>query len=135
MPSVKYMTPPGFLEELSKGNHYSQAVDLGNGFFKASGQGGENDRLEFPSDLKEEVENAVHNVDYVLQAAGLRGWEDVYYIRSYHTDIDALLPLLAQALKKRIPDHRPGHTALGVAKLALPDMRLEIEVDAKKQVI
>ncbi|KAM0558226.1 hypothetical protein ACHAPJ_004911 [Fusarium lateritium] len=132
MASFNYITPPGFGEFLTKNNHYSQVVDLGNGIFKISGQGGWNEKGEIASDPKQEVDRAIQNVDEALQAAGLRGWEDVYYVRSYHTDIDTTLPLLVEALKKRVPENPSGATAVGVARLALPDMKLEIEVDAKK---
>ncbi|KAM0354204.1 hypothetical protein ACHAPU_001240 [Fusarium lateritium] len=133
MASFNYITPPGFFEVLSNANHYSQAVDLGNGIFKISGQGGCNAKGEFPSDIKQEVEQTIQNVDHVLKAAGLRGWEDVYYVRSYHTDVDTTLPLMTEILKERIPDNRPGSVVAGIARLALPVMRIEIEVDAKKQ--
>lgn len=133
MAAVTYITPPSeFLQFLTNENHYSQAVDLGNGFFKISGQGGFNDKGEMSDDVKDEVEQAVQNVETMLKAAGLRGWEDVYYIRHYHLDIDVTLPILTEALKKRIPDNRPGSVATGVPRLALPTMRFEIEVDAKK---
>ncbi|KAL4726706.1 hypothetical protein ACLX1H_005595 [Fusarium chlamydosporum] len=133
MASFTYITPPGgFLQVLTDVNHYSQAVDLGNGFYKISGQGGFTEKGEMPSDIKDEVEQAFQNVEDVLKAAGLRGWEDVYYIRHYHTDMDVTLPLVTEALKKRIPNNRPGAVAAGVARLALPSMRIEIEVDAKK---
>ncbi|KAF4451855.1 hypothetical protein F53441_5174 [Fusarium austroafricanum] len=133
MASIKYTTPPGFTEYLSDTVHYSQAVDLGNGHFKISGQGGCNAKGEISPDPKQEVEQTIQNVDDVLKAAGLRGWEDVYYVRSYHTDIDTTLTLLSEALKKRIPDNRPGGVVLGVSKLALPNMKLEIEIDAKQR--
>ncbi|KAJ4263117.1 hypothetical protein NW762_006738 [Fusarium torreyae] len=132
MASFNYITPPGFGEFLTKTNHYSQVVDLGNGIFKISGQGGWNEKGEIPSDPKLEVERAIQNVHEALQAAGLRGWEDVYYVRSYHTDIDTTLPLVVEGLKKSAPENPSGATAVGVARLALPDMKLEIEVDAKK---
>lgn len=85
-----------------------------------------------PSEVKDEVEQAMQNVELMLKAAGLRGWEDVYYVRHYHLDIDVTLPLVTEAMKKRIPDNRPGSVATGVPRLALPSMRFEIEVDAKK---
>ncbi|KAM5356473.1 hypothetical protein ACJ41O_003119 [Fusarium nematophilum] len=133
MSSLKYIVPPGPSEQWSISNHYSQAVDLGNGFFKISGQGGWDEKGEIPSDPQEEVELTIRNVDSVLKAAGLRGWEDVYYIRSYHVDIDKTLLFVGEAIKKRIPGHRPGAVASGVSRLAIPQMRLEIEVDAKKE--
>ncbi|KAF4451111.1 endoribonuclease l-psp family [Fusarium albosuccineum] len=132
MPSFKSIVPPGPSEEWSIAYHYAQAIDLGNGFVKISGQGGWDEKGEIASDPQKEVELTIKNVDDVFKAAGLRGWEDVYYVRSYHLDIDATLPFVGEALKKRIPGHRPGCTATGVTRLALPTMKLEIEVDAKK---
>ncbi|KAF4966607.1 hypothetical protein FSARC_5727 [Fusarium sarcochroum] len=131
MASFSYVTLPGFGEFLTKTNHYSQIVNLGNGIFKISGQGGWNEKGEISSDPKQEVEQAIQNVDEALKTAGLRGWEDVYYVRSYHTDIDTTLPLVVEALKKRVPGNPSGATVVGVARLALPAMKLEIEVDAK----
>ncbi|WXC56552.1 hypothetical protein SNK03_002485 [Fusarium graminearum] len=133
MASFKYIPPSNdFLKVISDANHYEQAVDLCNGFYKISGQGGFTDKGEMPSDVKDEVEQAVQNVEDVLKAAGLRGWEDVYYVRHYHTDIDVTLPLVTEAVKRKVPNNRPGGVAAGVTRLALPNMRIEIEVDAKK---
>ncbi|KAI8655920.1 hypothetical protein NCS55_01245400 [Fusarium keratoplasticum] len=132
MSSFRCIVPPGPSAEWSTAYHYSQAVDLGNGSFKISGQGGWNENSEIASEPQKEVELTIQHIDDVLKAVGLRGWEDVYYMRSYHTDIDTTLPIIAEVLKKRIPGHRPGSTAIGVTRLALPTMTLEIEVDAKK---
>ncbi|KAK6209982.1 transposase [Colletotrichum tabaci] len=54
-----------------------------------SGQGGwhpETGALE-ANDSDKQVQLAIENVDIVLKAAGLRGWDDVYLLRSYHCDI------------------------------------------------
>lgn len=133
MSSLKYYIPEGASKEWSLEYHYSQAVDMGNGFVKVSGQGGWNTATgEFATDPQTEVELTFENIEKVLKAAGLRGWEDVYYIRSYHLDINTTLPLLGEGLKKRCPNHIPGATALGVTQLAIPTMKLEVEVDAKR---
>lgn len=132
MSSLKYIVPHGVSEEYSIENHYSQAVDLGNGFFKISGQGGWDVVGSIPQNYRDEVELAIKNVDIVLKAAGLRGWEDVYYVRSYHLDIDETLSIMGEMIKERIPGHRPGGVACQVARLAIPNMNIEIEVDAKR---
>ncbi|KAL9572627.1 hypothetical protein ACKAV7_003235 [Fusarium commune] len=59
MSSVKYTTPPGFTQTLSDAVHYSQAVDLGNGHFKVSGQGGWNAKGEISADVKTETEQTI----------------------------------------------------------------------------
>lgn len=116
--------------------HYAQTVTLPHGVIKASGQGGwDAARASDPEDPAKQIANALENVDRVLQEAGLRGWEDVYCLRSYHCGIDRTHQLLADALKQRIPSHRPIWTAVGVASLADPNMLIELEVEAVKQQI
>jgi enamine deaminase RidA (YjgF/YER057c/UK114 family) len=74
----------------------------------------------------------VENVDRILREAGLRGWEDVYYLRSYHVGLTRSLPILFDALRERIPEHRPVWTAVGVASLADRDSLIELEVEATR---
>lgn len=135
MPSPKYNNPPGASTIYGEQCHYSQTVDLGNGMVKCAGQGGwnfETGELD-ADDSTNQVQLAFENVDNILQAAGLRGWEDVYLVRSYHTDIQKTFELVIEALKKRIPDHKPVWTSIAVPHLALPKMLIEIEVEAKRQ--
>ncbi|CAI7662212.1 unnamed protein product [Penicillium palitans] len=109
------------------------AVVLGN-IVKCSGQGGWDQTGALDADnIPGQVDLAFQNVDRVLQAAGLRGWEDVYSIRSYHVNIDSSFDLTVKKLKERIPDHRPIWTAIAVPQLAFSAMRIEIEVEAIKQ--
>lgn len=113
--------------------HYSQAVKLPGGIVKCSGQGGwDNTGFCDGSNLDGQVKNAFMNVDRVLQAAGLRGWEDVYSIRSYHCDIAASFPMMVKLLQERIPGHRPVWTSIGVTRLAFDTMLIEVEVEAIK---
>ncbi|KAM3528100.1 hypothetical protein MY4038_006058 [Beauveria bassiana] len=135
MASLQFKTPPGAAEKHSDLGHYSQSVDLGNGIVKCSGQGGwhpETGALD-ATDSSKQVALAMENVDIVLKNAGLRGWEDVYLLRSYHCDITASWEPTAEALRKRIPGHRPIWTAVGVPRLAFPEMLIELEVEAKRQ--
>lgn len=82
------------------------------------------------SDVKKQVDLAFENVDRVLQAAGLKGWEDVYLFRSYHFDMDTSYHYVVEKLRARIPGHRPVWTAISVPRLAFPEMLIEIEVEA-----
>lgn len=63
------------------------------------------------------MELAIKNVDVVLKAAGLRAWEVVYLLSSYHCGIRTSWEPTAEASKKRIPSHRAVRTAIGVADL------------------
>lgn len=69
----------------------------------------------------------------MLQTAGLRGWDDVYLIRSYHVDMGALYDHFVKRFREHIPGHRLIWTALAVPGLAFPAMKVEIEVEAIKQ--
>lgn len=132
MSSLSYVNDPGAGQKNSDTYHYSQAVELpGTGIVKCSGQGGWDPQTgAMVSGTKEQIDLAFENVDNVLRAAGLRGWEDVYLLRTYATDMEASYDYLVEKLQTRIPGHRPLWTALSVPKLAFPPMLIEIEVEA-----
>jgi enamine deaminase RidA (YjgF/YER057c/UK114 family) len=135
MSSLTYINPAGASQKLSDECHFSMAVLLPNGTVKCSGQGGWDPTTGSldANDSAAQVAIAMKNVDLVLKAAGLRGWEDVYHLRSYHTDIRTSFDTLVEALKERIPGHRPCWTAVAVPHLAIPGMLIELEVEAVKQ--
>ncbi|CCO36969.1 hypothetical protein BN14_11118 [Rhizoctonia solani AG-1 IB] len=129
MSELTYINYEGAGQKNSDECHYSQAVILGD-IVKASGQGGWDDAGDVKADAKGQVDLAFENVDKALRAVGLRGWEDVFSVRSYHRDIDATFPIVVEKLKQRIPGHRPTWTSIQVARLAFPAMEIEIEVEA-----
>ncbi|KAF4956403.1 hypothetical protein FSARC_11606 [Fusarium sarcochroum] len=133
MSSLQYYNDPGAGQKHSDLCHYSQAVVIGNNV-KCSGQGGWDSEGNLDAnDLNHQIDLAFENVDRVLQSAGLRGWEDVYLVRSYHVDMGASYDYVVKRLKERIPDHRPVWTAIAVPRLAFPQMLIEIEVEADKR--
>lgn len=133
MSDLKYINEPGAGEKHSDLGHYSQAVVIGN-IAKLSGQGGWDNQGNLEQyDAHQQIDNAFDNVDRVLRAAGLRGWEDVYLLRSYQVDIGTHWQYLADKLKARIPGHRPLWTALSVPRLAFPAMSVELEIEAIKK--
>jgi enamine deaminase RidA (YjgF/YER057c/UK114 family) len=86
---------------------------------------------EISTDLDEEIDQAFANVDHTLKHAGGKGWSQVYKVRIYLTDLgEPSLVAAVRNLKKWSPDHQPTATCLGVNQLALPGMRVEIEVIA-----
>lgn len=131
MSGETYFNEQGAGQKHSDMCHYSQAVVLGD-VVKCSGQGGWDNAGEIgENNSEEQVKLAFDNVDRVLRTAGLRGWEDVYCIRSYHLDIAASFDTVVRALKERIPGHRPIWTSIQVPRLAFPNMLIEIEVEAR----
>ena len=78
-----------------------------------------------------QIEQAFENVEHTLKTAGAKGWEDVFFIRSYHVPMnDEAMETMVTCLKKYCPNHQPAWTAVGVTRLAFDDMRVEIEVRA-----
>ncbi|KFZ06668.1 hypothetical protein V501_07193 [Pseudogymnoascus sp. VKM F-4519 (FW-2642)] len=89
----------------------------------------ETDKIE--REINAQIERAFENVEHNLKTAGAKGWQDVYFIRSYHLPInDEAMEAMVRCLKKYCPDHQPAWTALGINRLAFDDMRVEIEVEA-----
>jgi len=131
MSNLTYINEKGAGTTNSDLFHYSQLVDLG-AFVKLAGQGGWDNSGNLDYNEVEQVNLAFENVDRVLQAAGLRGWEDVYSVRSYHVNIGESFQPMVDKLKERIPGHKPIWTCIGVKDLALPTMKIEIEVEAKR---
>ncbi|QRW20453.1 endoribonuclease L-PSP protein [Rhizoctonia solani] len=130
MSNLQYYSYEGAGRTLSDMNHYSQNVIIGD-IVKISGQGGWDTSSKIdPNDPKGQVDLAFDNVDKALRDAGLRGWEDVYAIRTYHCPMHETMDYAVQKLKERIPNHRPILTGIGVAELAFPEMKIEIEVEA-----
>ncbi|RAL07050.1 YjgF-like protein [Aspergillus homomorphus CBS 101889] len=131
MASLTYVNEDGAGQKYSDLCHYSQPVLLPGKIVKYAGQGGwTNSGSLDASDTRKQIDLAFGNVDRVLQTAGIKGWEDVYLVRTYHVDLDTSYDYLVKKLKKRIPEHRPVWTAISIARLAFPEMLIEVEVEA-----
>jgi enamine deaminase RidA (YjgF/YER057c/UK114 family) len=81
-----------------------------------------------PGDIGAQLTQALDNLETVLTQAG-SDLSHVVRLNYYTTDVDALLgvwPLITQ----RLADNRPSSTLLGVARLAFPEMLIEIEATA-----
>jgi enamine deaminase RidA (YjgF/YER057c/UK114 family) len=67
----------------------------------------------------------------ILQDAGGEGWKQVYRVNSYHVPMnDEALKAMKAGFDKWMPDHKSIWTTIGVQRLGLDDMRVEIEVVA-----
>ena len=81
-----------------------------------------------PGDIGGQLTQALDNLETVLAQAG-SDLSHVVRLTYYTTDVDALLgvwPLITE----RLADNRPASTLLGVARLAFPEMLIEIEATA-----
>jgi enamine deaminase RidA (YjgF/YER057c/UK114 family) len=85
---------------------------------------------QFPGDMRGQVRLALDNVEAVLAAAGM-GLGDVTSITIYATDVDAALrnfDVLGMAFGPL--GAAPPMTLLGVTRLAVPGLMIEITVTA-----
>ena len=90
---------------------------------------------EVKSDLLEEIDQAFSNVELALKDAGIQdGWKSVFRVTSYHAAFDGdqerVFGKMVANFEKYMPGHEPIWTCVGVTALALPQMRIEIEVVA-----
>ncbi|OTB05908.1 hypothetical protein M426DRAFT_55966 [Hypoxylon sp. CI-4A] len=110
--------------------HYSQAIRVGD-TIQLSGQGGwDRTSVKVKEDLREEVDQAFDNVEFALKHAGGKGWSQVYRVNTYSTDMDATQEHIVRNFKRWMPNHQPTWTDIGVKKLGLDGMRIEVEVQA-----
>lgn len=82
-------------------------------------------------EIKDEIDQAFRNVELNLKSAGGKGWTQVFRVNSYHTDLTPeVLGRMTENFGKWMPDHKPVWTAVGVTKLGVDGMHVEIEVSA-----
>jgi enamine deaminase RidA (YjgF/YER057c/UK114 family) len=83
------------------------------------------------SDMGEQVEKAFENLGVVLQAAGLAA-SDVVRVNYYTTDVDELIAVLGPLASEFFGGTLPASTLLGIARLAFPQLKIEIEATAAR---
>ncbi len=87
-------------------------------------------KVQHPDDLRGQITAAMNNLEAVLKAAGM-GYENLTRVTVYTTDVDEMLenwdafagPLAAANVM-------PPNTLIGVARLAYPELKVEIQADA-----
>lgn len=119
--------------EWSKAFGFSQAVEVRGAerILICSGQTGitEDGSPPSSSDMGSQVKKAFENLGAVLEASGLAA-SDVVKVNYYTTDVDELLNVLGPLSSAFFGDNLPASTLLGVARLAFPQIKIEIEATA-----
>lgn len=84
-------------------------------------------------EMEAQAMQALDNLETVLRAAGFE-LSDVVRLNTYVTDVDAYIHTAARAVGSRLAEAgcRQAATLLGVARLALPELLIEIEATASK---
>ena len=82
--------------------------------------------------MKAQIDQAFKNIDFVLKEAGGKGISQVFRMTSYHPALEReALRCMRENLERYFPlERRPIWTAVGVEKLAFPEMLIEIEAVA-----
>jgi enamine deaminase RidA (YjgF/YER057c/UK114 family) len=134
MNSPSFFVTPGYGDRQRQNFHCSQAVRHGDRV-ETSGQGGWDDNWCFPDSVRDEVIQAFDNVERTLATAG-SSWRHVISVHSYHLpNADGTigqdhLATMAEQFRRRMGERAPLWTCIGVAALANPTMRVEIQVTA-----
>jgi enamine deaminase RidA (YjgF/YER057c/UK114 family) len=79
--------------------------------------------------MDDQVQLALANVATVLENAGMTP-ADVVKVTLYTTDVDEFSRAYATHARALFGDNLPASTLVGVTRLALPEMKVEIEVTA-----
>ena len=113
---------------------FSQAIKVENPreVLVCSGQTAVNaDGTPVEGDMVSQIRLALENLETVLSAAGF-SLSDVVRLNFYTTDVDEFFAASETAFE-RMPDAAlPAGTLLGVARLAYPELKIEIEATAVK---
>jgi enamine deaminase RidA (YjgF/YER057c/UK114 family) len=110
---------------------YSRAVVDGDFCFVAGTTGYDYATMTMPGDVADQARNAFGTIDSVLGEAGFALADIVratYYILD-RSDADAVLAVCGEYLR----DIRPAATILVIAGLLRPEMKVEIEVTARRR--
>ena len=120
--------------EWSKAFGFSQAVDVSGAsrVLLCSGQTAIADDGSPPttSDMAKQMEVALSNLTTVLGAAGMT-MADVVKLTVYTTDVDELMTAYGSATEM-LSGNIPAMTLIGVARLAYPELKVEIEATAAR---
>ena len=119
----------------SKGFGFSQAVKLTEPreLLVCSGQTamGPDGSLPASAEMPEQVRVALDNVVSVLAAGGMTP-ADIVKSTIYTTDVEAIIEVIAPAAQRILGSSLPASTLIGVARLAFPEVKVEIEVLAAR---
>ena len=106
---------------------YSPGIRLGNLVFTA-GAVGTDVHGNVPTDIREQTRNTLDNLRAVLAAAG-SGLAHVLKATVYLTDMSEF-GAMNEVYRSSFTGEPPARTTVGVAALARPELRIEIEMIA-----
>jgi enamine deaminase RidA (YjgF/YER057c/UK114 family) len=121
--------------EWSKGFGFSQAIKVSEPreLLVCSGQTamGPDGSLPESADMGDQVRVSLENVVAVLAAGGMTP-ADIVKSTIFTTDVDACIGVLGPLMQRVLGSSLPASTLLGVARLAFPELKVEIEILAAR---
>jgi enamine deaminase RidA (YjgF/YER057c/UK114 family) len=121
--------------EWSKGFGFSQAIKVSEPreLLVCSGQTaiGPDGSMPESADMGDQVRVALDNVVAVLAAGGMTP-ADIVKSTIFTTDVDACVAVLGPLTRRVLGSSLPASTLVGVARLAFPEIKIEIEVLAAR---
>ncbi|AOW93702.1 endoribonuclease L-PSP [Rhodococcus sp. WMMA185] len=126
------VNPSALHDPIPFGYSHTAAIPAGTELVFVSGQyGSGTDGAVISTDFAAQVERAFENLGVALAAHGL-DLSHVVQLRTYVVDPDfEKLSVIGQAVQ-RCGDIPPTQTVIGVAGLAMPDIRFEVEALAAR---
>lgn len=128
--SLSISNPPALHDPVEFGYSHLAKVTSGELVLVAGQYASDGEGRVVSGDFAEQVDQALANLGIALEAAGL-GYRDVARLRTFVVDhTPDKLVVIAAAVRRIWGDEPPAQTLLGVAALALPDMRFEVDAVA-----
>jgi enamine deaminase RidA (YjgF/YER057c/UK114 family) len=129
--SPTVVNPAGLHDPVPFGYSHTAAVPAGAQLVLVSGQYGSGpDGAVVSTEFAAQVEQAFDNLGVALAAHGL-GLGHIVQLRTYVVDLDFdKLGVIGRAVQAGCGDTPPTQTVIGVAGLATPEIRFEVEAMA-----
>lgn len=123
MPTVH--NPDGVADSTQFG--YNQALETEHALY-VSGQPGWDADHEVPESVEAQTRQALDNVETILADAGC-DLDDIAKVTCYLVDPQENLETFLGVWNERLSEPRPCNTLVGVPGLALPEFRVELDVE------
>ena len=86
--------------------------------------------VQHPNEIGPQITDALDNLEEVLKGAGMT-LSNIVRLTIYTTDVDGMLENWdAMASRLKAADVAPPQTLIGVARLAFPELKVELEATA-----
>lgn len=105
---------------------YSPAIRVDDLLFVSGHTGSDPVSREIPEGIAAQTELALRNIRAVLDAAGA-SMADIAKLTVFMTDLDADFQGMNAVFRRTFPESPPARSTVGVAQLARPGLKIEIE--------